>query len=177
MLFRSIADAFVARVVDLSRQVAFGNPLNPDTQVGAIVTPEHAAKIDAHVRAAVAAGSTVCLGGAPLIVPGLGPQFYQPTVIRNVTPDMAIARDEVFGPVLVVLTFRTLDQAIALTNDATYGLSAGIWCDDVHNLPGVQPPRPGGHGLDQHLDGRLSRGGLWRGQAIRPGPRDRRRPL
>ena len=122
----------MARVVDLSRQVAFGNPLNPDTQVGAIVTPEHAAKIDAHVRAAVAAGSTVCLGGAPLIVPGLGPQFYQPTVIRNVTPDMAIARDEVFGPVLVVLTFRTLDQAIALTNDATYGLSAGIWCDDVH---------------------------------------------
>lgn len=132
IVHEDIADAFVARVVALSRRVAFGNPLHDDTQVGAIVTPEHAAKIDAHVRAAVAAGAEVVLGGGALKVPGLGHQFYQPTVLRGVTPDMAIARDEVFGPVLVVLTFRTLDQAIALANDATYGLSAGIWCDDVH---------------------------------------------
>ena len=122
----------VARVVGMSRKVAFGNPLHPDTQVGAIVTPEHATKIDGYVRAAVAAGAEVCIGGSALNVPGLGTQFYQPTVVRGVTPDMAIAREEVFGPVLAVLTFRTLDEAIALTNDATYGLSAGIWCDDVH---------------------------------------------
>ena len=126
------ADAFVARVVEMSGRVAFGNPLHPDTQVGAIVTPEHAAKVDGYVRAAVAAGAEVCFGGAVLTVPGLGGQFYQPTVVRGVTPDMAIAREEVFGPVLVVLTFRTLDEAIALTNDSAYGLSAGIWCDDVH---------------------------------------------
>ena len=132
IVHEDIADAFVARVVALSKQVRFGNPLHADTQVGAIVTPEHAAKIDAHVRAAVADGAELCLGGSALDVPGLGRQFYQPTVLRNVTPDMAIAREEVFGPVLVVLTFRTLDQAIALTNDATYGLSAGIWCDDIH---------------------------------------------
>lgn len=132
IVHEDIADAFVARVVEMSRNVAFGNPLHPDTQVGAIVTPEHATKIDGYVRAAVAAGAEVCIGGAAMTVPGVGSQFYQPTVIRNVTPDMAIARDEVFGPVLVVLTFRTLEQAIALTNDATYGLSAGIWCDDIH---------------------------------------------
>jgi acyl-CoA reductase-like NAD-dependent aldehyde dehydrogenase len=132
IVHEDIADAFVARVVKMSRRVAFGNPLHPDTQVGAIVTPEHAAKIDAHVRAAVASGAEVCIGGATLTVPGLGDQFYQPTVIRNVTPDMAIAQEEVFGPVLVVLTFRTLDEAILLTNNSTYGLSAGIWCDDVH---------------------------------------------
>lgn len=127
-----IADAFVARVVELSRQVAFGDPLNPATQVGAIVTPEHNAKIDGYVRAAVAAGAEVVLGGGILEVPGLGHQFYQPTVVKGVTPDMAIAREEVFGPVLSVLTFRTLDEAIALTNDASYGLSAGIWSENVH---------------------------------------------
>jgi len=127
-----IADAFVARVVALSRKVAFGDPLDPATQVGAIVTPEHAAKIDAAVQAAVAAGATIALGGTALTVPGLTAQFYQPTVIRDVTPDMDIARDEVFGPVLTVLTFRTLDEAIALTNDATYGLSAGVWSENVH---------------------------------------------
>lgn len=132
IVHEDIADAFVARVVELSRQVAFGNPLNTETQVGAIVTPEHAVKINTYVQAAAEAGAEICLGGARLMVPGLGDQFYQPTVVRDVTPDMAIAREEVFGPVLAVLTFRTLDEAIALTNDATYGLSAGIWCDDVH---------------------------------------------
>jgi acyl-CoA reductase-like NAD-dependent aldehyde dehydrogenase len=100
--------------------------------VGAIVTPEHRDRIDACVRAAIAAGARVCLGGSGLTVPGLRGQFYQPTVLRGVTPDMAIARKEVFGPVLAVLTFRTLDEAIALANDATYGLSAGIWCDNMH---------------------------------------------
>jgi betaine-aldehyde dehydrogenase len=132
IVHEDIADAFVARVVEMSGQVAFGNPLHDATQVGAIVTPEHAAKIDAYVQAAIAAGAELCLGGGVLSVPGLGRQFYQPTVLRGVTPDMAIARDEVFGPVLVVMTFRTLEEAIALANDATYGLSAGIWCDDIH---------------------------------------------
>ena len=129
---RDIAEAFVARVVALSRQVAFGNPLHPDTQVGAIVTAEHALKIDGYVQAAVQAGAVLALGGKSLTVPGVGGQFYQPTVITNVTPDMAIATDEVFGPVLTVLTFDTLDQAIALTNASTYGLSAGIWSRDIH---------------------------------------------
>ena len=132
IVHEDIAEAFVARVVEMSRQVAFGDPLNPATQVGAIVTPEHNAKIDGYVRAAVAAGAEVVLGGGTLEVPGLGHQFYQPTVVKGVTPDMAIAREEVFGPVLSVLTFRTLDEAIALTNDASYGLSAGIWSENVH---------------------------------------------
>ncbi len=132
IVHEDIAEAFVARVVEMSRLVAFGDPLNPATQVGAIVTPEHNAKIDGYVRAAVAAGAEVVLGGGILEVPGLGHQFYQPTVVKGVTPDMAIAREEVFGPVLSVLTFRTLDEAIALTNDASYGLSAGIWSENVH---------------------------------------------
>jgi acyl-CoA reductase-like NAD-dependent aldehyde dehydrogenase len=84
------------------------------------------------VQAAKAAGARVVLGGGPLSVPGLGAQFYRPTVITDVTPDMAIARDEVFGPVLTVLTFRRLEEAIALCNDADYGLSAGVWSENVH---------------------------------------------
>ncbi|MFN3844653.1 MAG: aldehyde dehydrogenase family protein [Paracoccaceae bacterium] len=132
IVHEDVADEFIARVVALSRRVAFGDPLDAKTQVGAIVTPDHAAKIDAAVQAARAAGATVAMGGAALTVPGLSGQFYQPTVIHDATPGMAIARDEVFGPVLTVLTFRTLDQAIALTNDATYGLSAGVWSENVH---------------------------------------------
>jgi betaine-aldehyde dehydrogenase len=132
LVHESIAEAFTARVVALSRRVAFGDPLDPATQVGAIVTPEHAAKIDGEVARARSAGAAVVLGGGPLAVPGLTDQFYQPTIIAGVTPDMAISQDEVFGPVLAVTTFRTLEEAVALVNGADYGLSAGVWSDDVH---------------------------------------------
>ncbi len=127
-----IAKDFVDRVVGLSRHVAFGNPLHPDTQVGAIVTAEHQTKIDGFVSDAVKAGAEVCLGGGALTVPGVGGQFYLPTVVRGVSADMAIAREEVFGPVLTVLTFRPMDAAIALTNDIDYGLSAGVWSENIH---------------------------------------------
>ncbi len=132
IVHEDVAEAFAARVVALSRKVAFGDPLNDATQVGAIVTPQHNVKIDAYVKAAVAAGAKVALGGAALQVDGMAGDFYAPTVVTGVTPDMAIAREEVFGPVLSVLPFRTLDEAIALANDASYGLSAGVWSENVH---------------------------------------------
>lgn len=127
-----VAEAFTARVVELSRRVAFGDPLDPATQVGAIVSEAHQGKIHGYVEAAAKAGAEVRLGGERLSVPGLAGQFYQPTVVTKVRPDMAIAREEVFGPVLSVLTFRTLDEAVRLANDASYGLSAGVWSRDVH---------------------------------------------
>jgi acyl-CoA reductase-like NAD-dependent aldehyde dehydrogenase len=132
IVHEDVAEELVSRVVELSRKVAFGDPLNPSTQVGAIISAEHQGKIDSYVREAAAAGATVALGGAPLKVEGLPGQFYQPTVVKGVKPDMAIAREEVFGPVLSVLTFRTLEEAITLTNDASYGLSAGVWSENVH---------------------------------------------
>ncbi len=132
IVHEDIAEAFIARVVELSLHVAFGDPLHPDTQVGAIVSDAHLAKIDGYVQDAVAAGAIVHLGGANLQVAGLPGKYYQPTVISGVTPDMAIAREEVFGPVLVVLTFRTEDEAIALANDSTFGLSAGVWSENIH---------------------------------------------
>jgi acyl-CoA reductase-like NAD-dependent aldehyde dehydrogenase len=132
IVHEDIADDFTARVSALSAHVAFGDPLDPRTQVGAIVSTDHLAKIDTHVRNAQAAGAHVAIGGAPIAVPGLPGQFYGPTVVTGLTPEMPLARDEVFGPVLSVLTFRTLEEAIRLTNDAAYGLSAGVWSDNIH---------------------------------------------
>ena len=132
IVHEDVAEALVARVVALSHQVAFGDPLHPDTQVGPIISTAHQAKIDGYVQQALLAGATLRLGGAPLVIDGLPGQFYQPTVLSGVTSDMAIAREEVFGPVLSVLTFRTFDEAIALTNAATFGLSAGVWSENIH---------------------------------------------
>jgi len=132
IVHEDIAEAFVARTVEVSRKVPFGDPLDPSTKVGAIITPGHQQKIDAYVQDAAKAGADVRLGGGALEVPGLAGQFYQPTVVANVKGHMPIAREEVFGPVLSVLTFKTLDEAIELVNDADYGLSAGVWSENVH---------------------------------------------
>jgi len=131
IVHEDVADALTEKVVALSRKVRFGDPLDPQTQVGAIVSEAHLAKIDGHVQAARAAGASVPIGGEALEVEGMQGRFYQPTVVTNVRPDMPIAVEEVFGPVLSVLTFKTMDEALALANGATYGLSAGVWSRDM----------------------------------------------
>lgn len=132
IVHEDIADALVEKVVALSRKVAFGDPLNPETQVGAIISQAHQQKIAAYVRNAVTSGAKLALGGEAVRHPGLPGDFFAPTVVTNVSPDMPIAREEVFGPVLAVLTFKTLEEAISLVNDASYGLSAGVWSENVH---------------------------------------------
>lgn len=132
LVHRDIADDVIARITALTARVAVGDPLDPATQVGAIVTPAHAASIHRHVTAARDSGAAVALGGAPLTVPGLAGQFYHPTVVTGATPAMAITRDEVFGPVVAITPFDTLEDALALVNAADYGLSASVWSENVH---------------------------------------------
>ncbi|WP_375230203.1 aldehyde dehydrogenase family protein [Roseobacter sp. S98] len=132
IVHEDVAEALNEKIVALSRKVPFGDPLHPDTKVGAIISQAHQDKIDRYVREAADAGATVLLGGAALTVDGLSGTFYQPTVVSGVKETMPIATEEVFGPVLSVLTFRTLDEAIDLANNASYGLSAGIWSENVH---------------------------------------------
>ena len=132
IVHEDVAEALTEKVVALSQKVPFGDPLNRDTKVGAIVSADHRNKIDTYVKEAEAAGAVVRMGGACLSVEGLTGQFYQPTVIVNVTANMSIAREEVFGPVLAMLTFGTIEEALELVNNASYGLSAGVWSDNVH---------------------------------------------
>lgn len=132
IVHEDIAAEVTRRVADLSRKVPFGDPLHPDTKVGAIIHQGHQDKISSYVQDAEAAGAKIEIGGAPLRVAGLDGAFFAPTVVSGLTPDMPIAREEVFGPVLAVLTFRTMDEAIALANGASYGLSAGVWSDSIH---------------------------------------------
>lgn len=132
IVHQDIVDEVISRVVELSKKVPFGDPLDPATKVGAIIHDGHQEKIDGYVRDAVAAGAKIEIGGTPISIDGLPGAFYGPTVVSGLTPDMAIASEEVFGPVLSVLTFRTMDEAISLVNGATYGLSAGVWSENVH---------------------------------------------
>jgi betaine-aldehyde dehydrogenase len=127
LVHESIAEKFVAAVVERSKLVKVGDPLQPGVQVGAITTDKQLQTILSHVAAARDAGAQVVLGGSRLDRPGM---FVEPTVITGVSCDMAIATEEVFGPVLAVLTFKTLDEAIAIANSTLYGLSAAVWSRD-----------------------------------------------
>ncbi|WP_337270688.1 aldehyde dehydrogenase family protein [Oryzifoliimicrobium ureilyticus] len=128
ILHKSIASDVVQRIADLARHVKVGDPLDPATQVGAIITPQHLDKINAYVAGAQAGGAKLAYGGEPLDF-GMG-QFMGPTILDAVQPEMAVAREEVFGPVLSVLTFETTAQAIGIANAIDYGLSAGVWSRD-----------------------------------------------
>ncbi len=128
ILHTSIAEEVTARIAELAKTVKVGDPLDPTTQVGAIITPQHLEKIGDYVEGAVKAGASVTLGGGSLDL-GLG-QFMVPTILSGVEPDMAVAREEVFGPVLSVLTFDTTKEAIRIANAIDYGLSAGVWSRD-----------------------------------------------
>lgn len=131
ILHRSIAGDVVARIGELSKAVRVGDPLNPETQVGAIITPQHLEKIETYVQGAAAGGAAVSLGGGALDL-GAG-QFMAPTILTGVEPGMAVAREEVFGPVLSVLTFETAEEAIGIANAIDYGLSASVWSASMDN--------------------------------------------
>ena len=134
LLQRSIAGDFLAALAERAREVTVGDPLDPETKVGAIISADHLAKIERHVAAARQAGANLRLGGERLASEGL---FMGTTIVDAVAPSMAIAREEVFGPVVVALEFETSDEAVALANDATYGLSASVWSRDVDTVMGV----------------------------------------
>ncbi|CAI0720299.1 aldehyde dehydrogenase family protein [Serratia ficaria] len=130
LVHKDIAERFVQDVVEKARQVAVGDPLHPDVKVGSIINDNQMAIIEGAIRSAREQGAEVLLGGTRVeTVQGL---FMPPTIVGNVKPEMMIAREEVFGPVLSVLTFEDKDQAINIANDTCYGLSAAVWSKDIN---------------------------------------------
>ena len=127
----SIADELVAELTERMGHLHIGDPMDKNTDVGAINSQAQLARITTMVEDARSAGATVVDSGCELPSQGA---FFRPTLILNAAPAMAIVREEVFGPVLSVLTFRTPDEAVALANDTPYGLAAGVWTKDVTKL-------------------------------------------
>lgn len=128
---RAIYDRFVPRLVAATKALVVGDPMDPDTQVAPLVHQDHRAAVAGHVSRAVADGATVLCGGA---APEGGifdsGAYYLPTILSDVRNSDRICREEVFGPVLVVMPFDTEEEVIALGNDNDYGLACGIWTRD-----------------------------------------------
>jgi len=130
-LHDSIHDEVVARMVELAGALKGGSPFDPTTTLGPMAYKAHYERVLGYMELGQSEGATLACGGGPLDVAGFEEGlFVQPTIFTDVTPDMRIYQEEIFGPVLSVIRYSDVEEAIALANDSCYGLSAGIWTGD-----------------------------------------------
>jgi (Z)-2-((N-methylformamido)methylene)-5-hydroxybutyrolactone dehydrogenase len=126
----SIREVFTKKVAALGASARKGDPMLPETNIGPVTTQPQYKKILDYIDIAKAEGARCILGGGPASdLPG--GQFVEPTIFVDVTPQMRIAKEEVFGPVLSIIGFEDEAEAIRVANDTIYGLAAGVWTKDM----------------------------------------------
>ncbi|WP_243841522.1 aldehyde dehydrogenase family protein [Mycobacterium sp. DL592] len=121
---RSHHDEIVEQVKNFMGMIKYGDPADPATYMGPLISETQRDKVDGIVKRAVAAGATLVTGGNKVQGPGF---FYEPTLLTNVDPDSEIAQEEIFGPVLAVLAYDDDDDAVRIANNSIYGLSGGVF--------------------------------------------------
>jgi betaine-aldehyde dehydrogenase len=128
----SIADDFVRRVSERAALLKVGNPFDDDTDIGAMIDSKHLSKVMSLVDSGRTEGAKLLTGGN-VVENGAG-NFVQPTIFDHVTPEMTIFQEEIFGPVLSVTRFDTLDEVIELANNSIYGLSNYVWSKNIDTV-------------------------------------------
>jgi acyl-CoA reductase-like NAD-dependent aldehyde dehydrogenase len=148
LLHADIHDQFVDRLVDRARKMRVGDPLDPATEMGSQISQAQMDRILGYIRSGVEQGATLACGGERDTEGAKAKGFFvQPTVFTGVQPDMKIAQEEIFGPVLAALRFRDAEEAVRIANGTIYGLVSAVWTRDV--------------GLAHRLAGQIQAGSVW----------------
>jgi phenylacetaldehyde dehydrogenase len=121
-------DDVVSGVAEVAKSIKLGNGLDPDTQMGPLVSDEQLSRVTGYLDSGREQGATVVTGGTRKGEKGY---FVEPTVLTDTRPDMRVVREEIFGPVVVAQPFKSIDEIAASANDTPYGLGAGIWTKDI----------------------------------------------
>ncbi|MFF2477819.1 aldehyde dehydrogenase [Streptomyces sp. NPDC058066] len=130
LVHTSVAERVTEAIVRRAGELRVGDPLDPATEMGALVGEAHLGRVLDHIGTGTSEGARLRTGGTRTLS-DTGGSFLRPTVFDEVDPGMRLAREEIFGPVLSVLTFDDLDEAVALANATEYGLAAGLWTSDL----------------------------------------------
>lgn len=125
LVHESLVETYAAKLAEKAKAIPVGNPAVEEVGLGPLITDAQVERVDRIVQASVAAGARLLAGGT------YQGRYYQPTVLADVAPDMAVFQEEIFGPVIAISAFSNEEEAIRLANDSEYGLSAGIHTRDV----------------------------------------------
>lgn len=130
LLEESLHDRFVERLVERTKQIAIGDGFDPSTEMGPLVSPQHLEKVKSYIQIGIDEGATLVCGGTE-VANGLGGNYLAPTIFTGTRSDMRIVQEEIFGPVLVVQTFKDEADAVRLANDTVYGLAGAVFTTDA----------------------------------------------
>jgi acyl-CoA reductase-like NAD-dependent aldehyde dehydrogenase len=128
IVVKKIANEFIEKFVQGAEKLKVGDPLSDDTDLGPLVNASGLKTIDSQVKDSVKEGAELLTGGEQIEGKGY---FYKPTILKNVSPNMRVAQEEVFGPVAPIIIADSEIEALRLANDSQYGLGASIWTEDL----------------------------------------------
>jgi alpha-ketoglutaric semialdehyde dehydrogenase len=131
LLHSDIKAEFTARLLERTKQLKIGAGIEPSNEIGPLVNPAQLERVRAYIDIARNEGAQVLIGGASIDNKEQG-CFFQPTILDGVTPNMRVAREEIFGPVVVLMEVTSFEEAIEILNDTCYGLSSSVYTQDIN---------------------------------------------